>query len=141
MEHPALKDVAELLWLKLQLLARWAPARPAADPCTAQGPMFDYRYHALSLAAVLFALALGALSGWRSETPTSSPRAKSGIVHDLDSEFSSAHQQLDEQRSRVADQEAFADGLYPLAVHGLLAGRTIVLDVTEPGTGTVPTRR
>ncbi len=87
--------------------------------------MFDYRYHALSLAAVLFALALGVLIGVAIGDSNLVSSAKSGIVHDLESEISSAHQQLDEQRSRVADQEAFADGLYPLAVHGLLSHRSV----------------
>ena len=87
--------------------------------------MFDYRYHALSLAAVLFALALGVLIGVAIGDSNLVSSAKSGIVHDLESEISSAHHQLDEQRSRVADQEAFADGLYPLAVHGLLTHRSV----------------
>ncbi|HTY98107.1 MAG TPA: copper transporter [Solirubrobacteraceae bacterium] len=87
--------------------------------------MFDYRYHALSLAAVLLALALGVLIGVAIGDSNLVSSAKSGIVHDLESEISSAHQQLDEQRSRVADQEAFATGLYPLAVHGLLTHRSV----------------
>jgi Copper transport outer membrane protein, MctB len=89
--------------------------------------LFDYRYHALSLAAVLLALALGVLIGVAIGDSNLVSSAKSGIVHDLESEIHSVHQQLDEQRSRVASQEAFADGLYPLAVHGLLTHRSVGL--------------
>jgi hypothetical protein len=87
--------------------------------------MFDYRYHALSLAAVLLALALGVLIGVAIGDSNLVSSAKSGIVHDLESEISSAHHQLDEQRGRMASEEAFADGLYPLAVHGLLDHRSV----------------
>jgi len=89
--------------------------------------MFDYRYHALSLAAVLLALALGVLIGVAIGDSNLVSSAKSGIVHDLESEISSAHHQLDEQRSRMATEEAFAEGLYPLAVHGLLDHRSVGL--------------
>ncbi|HTQ68662.1 MAG TPA: copper transporter [Solirubrobacteraceae bacterium] len=89
--------------------------------------MFDYRYHALSLAAVLLALALGVLIGVAIGDSNLVSSAKSGIVHDLESEIGSAHHQLDEQRSRMASEEAFADGLYPLAVHGLLDHRSVGL--------------
>ncbi len=89
--------------------------------------MFDYRYHALSLAAVLFALALGVLIGVAIGDSNLVSSAKSGIVHDLESEISAAHQQLAEQKGRVASQEAFANGLYPLAVHGLLSSRSVGL--------------
>ena len=89
--------------------------------------MFDYRYHALSLAAVLFALALGVLIGVAIGDSDLVSSAKSGIVHDLESEISAAHHQLAEQQSRVASEEAFANGLYPLAVHGLLSHRSVGL--------------
>ncbi len=89
--------------------------------------MFDYRYHALSLAAVLFALALGVLIGVAIGDSNLVSSAKSGIVHDLESEISAAHQQLSQQQGHVASEEAFANGLYPLAVHGLLSHRSVGL--------------
>ena len=64
--------------------------------------MFDYRYHALSLAAVLFALALGVLIGVAIGDSNLVSSAKSGIVHDLESEISAAHHQLAEQQGHVA---------------------------------------
>ncbi len=89
--------------------------------------MFDYRYHALSLAAVLFALALGVLIGVAIGDSNLVSSAKSGIVHDLNSEVSEARKQNAELQSRLTDEEAFSKGLYPLAVHELLNGRSIGL--------------
>ena len=89
--------------------------------------MFDYRYHALSLAAVLFALALGVLLGVAIGDSNLVSSAKNGIVHNLNSELSQARQQAGKLQSRLSDEETFATGLYPLAIHELLAGRTIGL--------------
>jgi len=89
--------------------------------------MLDYRYHALSLAAVLFALALGVLIGVAIGDSNLVSSAKRGIVHDLDSEISSANRELKLQSGQLARQEAFSEGLYPLAVHELLAGRRVGL--------------
>ncbi len=89
--------------------------------------MFDYRYHALSLAAVLFALALGVLLGVAIGDSNLVSSAKNGIVHNLDSEVSHARHQAGQLQERLSEQEAFANGLYPLAVHELLAGRNIGL--------------
>jgi len=89
--------------------------------------MFDFRYHALSLAAVLFALALGVLLGVAIGDSNLVSSAKNGIVHNLNSEVSQARRQAGEVQERLTNEEAFANGLYPLAVHELLAGRTIGL--------------
>jgi hypothetical protein len=89
--------------------------------------MIDYRYHALSLAAVLLALALGVLIGVAIGDSNLVSSAKSGIVHDLNSEVSDARKQAGGLRQQLSQEEAFAGGLYPLAVHELLAGRRIGL--------------
>jgi hypothetical protein len=89
--------------------------------------MFDYRYHALSLAAVLFALALGVLIGVAIGDSNLVSSAKNGIVHNLNSEVSDAHRQVGQLQNRLAGEEAFANGLYPLAVHELLNGRSVGL--------------
>jgi hypothetical protein len=89
--------------------------------------MFDYRYHALSLAAVLLALAVGLVIGIAIGDSSLVSSAKSGIVHDLSSELSSAHNQESELRGKVAHEEAFSNDLYPIAVHGLLSGQAIGL--------------
>jgi hypothetical protein len=89
--------------------------------------MIDYRYHALSLAAVLFALALGVLIGVAIGDTNLVSSAKSGIVHDLNSEVSGARKQAGQLRQQLTQEETFAGGLYPLAVHELLGGRSIGL--------------
>ena len=89
--------------------------------------MIDYRYHALSLAAVLFALALGVLLGVAIGDSNLVSSAKNGVVHNLDSEVGGARARAAQLQERLAEEQAFADGLYPLTVHGLLTGRAIGL--------------
>lgn len=89
--------------------------------------MFDYRYHALSLAAVLFALALGVLIGVAIGDSNLVSSAKDGIVHNLNSEVSEARKQSGALQTRLSEQEALANGLYPLATHELLGGRSVGL--------------
>jgi len=89
--------------------------------------MFDYRYHALSLAAVLFALMIGVLLGVAIGDSNLVSSAKNGIVANLNSEVSSSRHHAGQLQERLTNEEAFANGLYPLAVHELLAGRTIGL--------------
>lgn len=87
--------------------------------------MFDFRYHALSLAAVLFALALGVVLGVAIGDSNLVSSAKNGIVANLRSEVSQAHQQAGHLQEKLAAEETFANGLYPLSVHELLGGRSI----------------
>lgn len=89
--------------------------------------MFDYRYHALSLAAVLLALAVGVLIGVAIGDSNLVSSAKNGIVSNLDSEVSGARRQAGELQEKLSNEEAFAGALYPLAVHGLLGRRNIGL--------------
>jgi Copper transport outer membrane protein, MctB len=89
--------------------------------------MFDYRYHALSLAAVLLALTVGVLIGVAIGDSNLVSSAKNGIVSDLNSEVNGARRQVGQLQDQLADEEAFANGLYPLAVHDLLSGRSIGL--------------
>jgi Copper transport outer membrane protein, MctB len=89
--------------------------------------MFDYRYHALSLAAVLFALALGVLIGVAIGDTNLVSSAKNGIVHNLQGEVGEARTQADGLQDKLTAEEAFSKSLYPLAVHELLNGRNIGL--------------
>ena len=89
--------------------------------------MFDYRYHALSLAAVLFALAVGVLIGVAIGDSNLVSSAKNGIVHNLESEVDGAQRQAGQLQTQLSAEESFANDLYPLAVHGLLAGRNVGL--------------
>jgi hypothetical protein len=76
---------------------------------------------------VLLALAVGLVIGIAIGDSSLVSSAKSGIVHDLSSELSSAHKQESELRQTVANAEAFTNSLYPIAVHGLLGGQSIGL--------------
>jgi hypothetical protein len=89
--------------------------------------VFDYRYHALSLAAVLLALAVGVVIGVAIGDSNLVSSAKSGIVHDLSSEVASAQKETGHLRLQLSSEEAFANNLYPIAVHGLLSGRSVGL--------------
>jgi Copper transport outer membrane protein, MctB len=89
--------------------------------------MFDYRYHALSLAAVLFALALGVLIGVAIGDSNLVSSAKNGIVHNLNAEVGEARTKAAQLQERLDSEDAFANGLYPLAVHELLGARSIGL--------------
>ncbi|HUB35948.1 MAG TPA: copper transporter [Solirubrobacteraceae bacterium] len=89
--------------------------------------MFDYRYHALSLAAVLLALAVGVLIGVAIGDSNLVSSAKSGIVHELQGEVAGAHHQIGQLQDQLAEQEAFANGLYPLAAQDVLKGRQVGL--------------
>jgi len=89
--------------------------------------VFDFRYHALSLAAVLFALALGVLLGVAIGDTNLVSSAKNGVVHNLEAEVRQVRSEAGRLHGRLTSEEAFAAGLYPLAVHELLAGRTVGL--------------
>jgi hypothetical protein len=89
--------------------------------------MFDYRYHALSLAAVLLALAVGVLIGVAIGDSNLVSSAKNGIVHNLESEVDGAQRQAGALQTQLTAEETFANDLYPIAVHGVLAGHNVGL--------------
>jgi Copper transport outer membrane protein, MctB len=89
--------------------------------------MFDYRYHALSLAAVLLALTVGVVIGVAIGDSNLVSSAKNGIVHNLESEVDGAQRQAGQLHTQLSAEESFTNDLYPLAVHGLLASRNVGL--------------
>jgi hypothetical protein len=89
--------------------------------------VFDFRYHALSLAAVLLALAVGVVIGVAIGDSDLVSSAKSGIVHDLKEEVSGAQQHAGKLSAELSGEQAFANDLYPIAVHGLLSGQSVGL--------------
>lgn len=89
--------------------------------------MFDYRYHALSLAAVLFALAVGVLVGVAIGDSNLVSSAQNGIVRNLRSEVRDSQRDAERADTRLSEQETLAGDLWPFAVHELLAGRNIGL--------------
>jgi Copper transport outer membrane protein, MctB len=66
--------------------------------------MFDYRYHALSLAAVLFALALGILLGVAIGDSNLVSSAKNGIVQNLNSEVSEARSRVGQLQEQLRER-------------------------------------
>lgn len=89
--------------------------------------MFDYRYHALSLAAVLFALAVGVLIGVAIGDSNLVSSAQNGIVRNLRSEVSDSQHNLEQVASQLSQQETLATDLWPFAVQGVLSGKSIGL--------------
>jgi hypothetical protein len=89
--------------------------------------VFDFRYHALSLAAVLLALAVGVILGVAIGDSDLVSSAKSGIVHDLKEEVSGAQRHAGKLSAELSGEQAFANDLYPIAVHGLLSGQNVGL--------------
>lgn len=89
--------------------------------------MFDYRYHALSLAAVLLALAVGVLLGVAIGDSDLVSSARNGIVSNLRSEVSEAHRHADQLQQSLGAEEELGGDLYTIAVHGLLSNRNIGL--------------
>jgi Copper transport outer membrane protein, MctB len=87
--------------------------------------LFDFRYHALSLAAVLLALAVGVVIGVAIGDSDLVSSAKSGIVHDLKEEVGQAQQHASKLSSELSAEQTFANDLYPIAVHGLLGGQSV----------------
>jgi hypothetical protein len=76
---------------------------------------------------VLLALAVGIVIGVAIGDSNLVSSAKSGIVRDLSSEVGAAQRQTGQLRTQLSAEEAFANDLYPIAVHGLLRGRPIGL--------------
>ena len=66
-------------------------------------PMFDYRYHALSLAAVLLALMIGVLLGVAIGDSNLVSSAKNGIVANLNSEVGQARSQASQLQDTARD--------------------------------------
>jgi Copper transport outer membrane protein, MctB len=89
--------------------------------------MFDYRYHALSLAAVLFALAVGVLIGVAIGDSNLVSSAQNGIVRNLRSEVGASQHSLEQVGSKLTEAEQLGVDLWPFAVHGLLGEKNIGL--------------
>ena len=89
--------------------------------------MFDFRYHALSLAAVLLALAVGLLLGVAIGDSNLVSSAKNGIVAQLRRDVGGAQSEASQLRGQLTARSTFESDLFPIAVSGRLAGRSIGL--------------
>lgn len=95
--------------------------------------MLDFRYHALSLAAVLCALAVGVLVGVAIGDSSLVSSAQDGLVHNLRGELSDSQRNLELEGSRLSEQQTLAASFWPLAVRSLLAGKAVgVVFLGEP---------
>ena len=91
--------------------------------------MFDFRYHALSLAAVFIALVVGLLLGVAIGDKELVSSARQDLRSSLRADVRQADQERDEAKARLREQEQFADDAYPILTNDQLRGRRIGLVV------------
>src|ERR1700712_3892111 len=89
--------------------------------------MFDFRYHALSLAAVFIALVVGLLLGVAIGDKELVSSARQDLRSSLRADVRKADQERDDAKARVREQDQFADAAYPILTSGQLPGRRIGL--------------
>jgi hypothetical protein len=89
--------------------------------------VFDFRYHALSLAAVLLALAVGVLLGVAIGDSNLVSSAKNGVVAGLRVSVSAAQRNNARLRDDLNDEGTVEADLYALAVSGTLQGKNVGL--------------
>ena len=89
--------------------------------------MFDFRYHALSLAAVFIALAVGLLLGVTIGDEELVSSARDDVRESLRDDVREANEESDRLRTRLDAQSQFAEEVYPLLVNGELQDRRIAL--------------
>jgi hypothetical protein len=95
--------------------------------------MLDFRYHALSLAAVLCALAVGVLIGVAIGDSSLVSSAQDGLVHNLRGEVRASQRNLELAGRQLSEQQNLVASFWPLAVHDLLAGRSVgIVFLGEP---------
>ncbi len=89
--------------------------------------MFDFRYHALSLAAVFIALVVGLLLGVAIGDMELVSGAREELRDSLRADVRKADQERDEARVREREQAQFADAAYPILTAGQLPAARIGL--------------
>jgi copper transport outer membrane protein MctB len=89
--------------------------------------VFDFRYHALSLAAVLIALTVGLLLGVAIGDANLVSNAETHVVNGLRSSLDASRDTVSGLRSQLAQRNSFETAAYPQLVGGRLAGRRIGL--------------
>ncbi len=89
--------------------------------------MFDFRYHALSLAAVFIALVVGLLLGVAIGDKELASSAQRDLRSSIRADVRKADRERDAAKERLREQEQFADAAYPILTRGQLRGRHIGL--------------
>src|SRR5437763_1137633 len=87
--------------------------------------MFDFRYHALSLIAVFVALVLGLLLGVAIGDKGLVSSAENKVKESLRADVRSEQKKAADLSDTVAQQDKFAQEVYPLLVDGQLQDRKI----------------
>jgi len=91
--------------------------------------MFDFRYHALSLAAVFIALVVGLLLGVAIGDKELVSSAQRDLRSSLRADVRQADTERDQANARLREQQQFADAAYPILAKDQLRGRRIGLVV------------
>jgi hypothetical protein len=89
--------------------------------------MFNFRYHALSLAAVFIALLVGLLLGVAIGDKELVSGAREELRNSLKRDVRRADHERDEALARVREQDRFADAAYPILTDRQLPGARIGL--------------
>ena len=91
--------------------------------------MFNFRYHALSLAAVFIALVVGLLLGVAIGDKELVSSAQRDLRSSLRADVRQADTERDQAKARLREQQQFADAAYPILTKDQLRGRRIGLVV------------
>src|SRR4051795_10678047 len=89
--------------------------------------MFDFRYHALSLVAVLVALVIGLLLGVAVGDKELVSSAKNDLADKLSRDVQNAHRESDDLRSRLRQRQDFEEQAFPVLAQNQLAGQRVGL--------------
>jgi hypothetical protein len=89
--------------------------------------VFDFRYHALSLAAVLLALVIGLLLGVAIGDAGLVSSAEKNLRNSLQSRLNHANAQIGQQQDQINFRNQFENQIYPDLVARRLAGKRIGL--------------
>jgi hypothetical protein len=89
--------------------------------------VFDFRYHALSLAGVFIALVVGLLLGVAIGDKELVSSAREDIRDSLRSDVRRADSERDAAKARLSAEQRFSDKAYPILTDGRLRGRKIGL--------------
>ena len=89
--------------------------------------MFDFRYHALSLAAVFIALIVGLLLGVAIGDKELVSSARQDLRNSLRSDVREADRERDDAKARLKDEQQFGNAAYPILTTRQLRGRRIGL--------------
>ena len=94
--------------------------------------MIDFRYHLVSLIAVFLAVALGIVIG---TTALNEPLQANieGQVNDLEQDKRSLEDRTQRLQTQLDTSDAFEEAVAPALVDGALAGKSVLLVVTNEG--------